>query len=492
MAAHRRGEYAEARESFDQALAYDSTFVLAALRGMRARQWLGSLGNTEFVWRNRARLVERDRLLLYAMLGRDAKEDFDNAEALLAVAPDDLEAWVQFGDHLFHYGSLAGWSDAHERSRRAFGRAMKLDSTFTPIYEHLYEIHYNLGDTAASLDALKLLLSGKPSNARPIPRWFAGMILGDSTIGIRSLTDDSLVANFRVAVRMALRHTRGLVEAESLLSLREGRVASYAERRELQECWWIFHVIRGRPTQALAHLPDPAEPVHRAGIILDALYADADMSAATRLLGGISQVYRRPTARSTWQSIVQQYARAQYSLAKGQPMSAKGAVEAWIGAGGAQDTSESLRLADHLALLLDAQVAALEHRSDALARLAELDSVLVTVPTYGGWIASGWTFGGFEPVANLIAGRLWEQRGEFARALAAARRRVEASFPTGIYIAQLRDEARYAALVGDQEGAAQAYRQYLTLRSDAEPSVQLKVQEVRAEFEALKDEPTDK
>jgi hypothetical protein len=41
-----------------------------------------------------------------------------------------------------------------------------------------------------------------------------------------------------------------------------------------------------------------------------------------------------------------------------------------------------LRLASYLSLLLDTQLAAVHHRSDALARLEKLDSVILTGPTY--------------------------------------------------------------------------------------------------------------
>jgi hypothetical protein len=146
-------------------------------------------------------------------------------------------------------------------------------------------------------------------------------------------------------------------------------------------------------------------------------------------------------------------------------------------------------LAAHFALLLDTQLAALEHRPDALARLTQLDSLLQTAPSYGGYVPTALTFGGFEPIANLIAARLWHEQGRSSRALAAIRRRLEGFLVPVVYGAQLRDEARYAAFVGDREGAGRAYRQYLALRSDAEPAVQARVRSVRAELDALEDEP---
>jgi len=494
MAAHRRGDYATARALFDRALTNDSTFALAALRRARAGMWLADAGGRDIAWRYRSRLPKRDLLLLYVTAGPigSAREDIDSTEALIGVAPDDPEAWSELGDRLFHYGALTGVPDAPKRALRAYARAARLDSTYAPTFEHLYELHYALGDTAGSRGALDLLLRGKSRDAEPVARWFARICLGDTTIGTRFLSDDSLAANPMDALSLALRHARGLGEAESLLSYLTTTVASDAERRSLQALWWTFYVSRGKPRQALAWIPDPLDRVFRAGIILDALYADADMAQAARLAERVPRRYSRPTVGTSWESIVEQYAGAQYQLALGQPEAAQDAVRAWRGVWAPGDTSQALRVASHLSLFLDAQLAALQHRPDALARLGELDSVLLTGPTYGGWLPTEGTFGGFEPIANLIAARLWHERGEPARALATIRRRVEGLEPRAVHVSQIRDEARYAALLGDREGAIRAYRHYLTLRADPEPPLRPKVQEVWAEFEALQSEATDR
>jgi hypothetical protein len=306
------------------------------------------------------------------------------------------------------------------------------------------------------------------------------------------LSDDSLRANAIVAGNMALRYARGLAEAESLLSYLIANVASATERRALQSLWWTFNVSRGKPRRALAGVSDPPDREFRAGMILDALYADADMERVAQLAERVPRRYRRPTAGTSWEHVVEAYAAAQYDLVRGDPAAAQQLVQAWRGVRRARDTVEVLRLASHLSLLLDAQLGARHHRSDALARLEELDSVLLTGPTYGGWLTNAGTFGGFEPVANLIAARLWHERGETARALATVRRRVVGVDPRAIYVSQVRDEARYAALVGDRDGAIRAYQHYLALRTDPEPAVRAKVNEVWTELYALQSEATDR
>jgi hypothetical protein len=132
------------------------------------------------------------------------------------------------------------------------------------------------------------------------------------------------------------------------------------------------------------------------------------------------------------------------------------------------------------AILLDAQLTALDGKPEALDRLVELDSVL-----QGFGVA-------LEPYGNIVAARLWNERGNPARALAAVRRRVAGLRVRPVLIAYIRDEARYAALAGDRDGAIREYRHYLRLRSDPEPSVRPKVDEVRAELAAFDRDPTDR
>lgn len=249
---------------------------------------------------------------------------------------------------------------------------------------------------------------------------------------------------------------------------------------------------RGKPRQALAGMSDPPDREFRAGMILDAIYADGDMEHAARLAERVPRRYPRPTAGTPWEHVVEEYAGAQYDLVRGDPAAAQRLVQAWRGVRRPGDTAQVVRLASHLRLLLDAQLGALHRRPDALARLEELDSVLLTGPTYGGWLTNAGTFGGFEPVANLIAARLWHERGETARALATVRRRVVGVDPRAVYVSQIRDEARYAALVGDRDGAIRAYHHYLALRTDPEPAVRPKVNEVSAELYALQSEATDR
>jgi eukaryotic-like serine/threonine-protein kinase len=491
-AAYRRGDFGAARNLFDRAIEFDSSFALAGIGRTMAAIWLGESyygPGSRLAWRHRARLSGRDLALLQFMLGHkypyleNQQEGIADAEVLVEAAPDNPEAWAILGDHMYHYGVLVGIPEALERSTRAYKRSLALDSSYAPSLEHLHELHLRSGDTVAAREALALRLRlDSTTQSAAVDRWFARRVLNDSTVRPISLNDDSLVARARVVVRLSLHHGIGLADAESVLAFRHATVSNEAERREIQDLRWTFYVIRGQPKRAQLGMPYPAGPTERAATIFAALYADADSIIAAKVAAEIPRTFTRPTPGTGQDHILEQYAAAQYDLAYGQTKTAREAVRAWNNSLTAQDTSYVLLVATLQAQILDAQIAALAHRPDALARLRELDSVLQSAPTAGE----------FEPLGNIIAARLWHGRGDDTRALAAVKRQLTGLGLQPINVTALRDEGRYAALAGDREGAIRAYRHYLTLRSDPEPAVRSKVEEVRAELAALERESPDR
>jgi TPR repeat protein len=114
----------------------------------------------------------------------------------------------------------------------------------------------------------------------------------------------------------------------------------------------------------------------------------------------------------------------------------------------------------------DAQAPAL-HRLDSLSRVGALASS-----------AHLWQ--------NLVLARLWQARGDTARALAAVRRRIyNQGAPPWALGASLREEGRLAGVTGDSSGAVRAYRHYLVLRSDPDPALIPQRDSVRAELARL-------
>ena len=166
---------------------------------------------------------------------------------------------------------------------------------------------------------------------------------------------------------------------------------------------------------------------------------------------------------------------AEYHLAQGDASVARRAVRLlqalplppdsiWVG--------RNARLA---ALLLDAQLGALDRRPEAPAQLARADSALRTNAEPVSFIA----------LCNLMVARLWEEGGDPARALGAVRRRIFDYTQHPFLTTMLRQEGRLAELTGDRPGAIEAYHRYLALRPDPEPSLQPQVEQIRAELARL-------
>lgn len=128
------------------------------------------------------------------------------------------------------------------------------------------------------------------------------------------------------------------------------------------------------------------------------------------------------------------------------------------------------------AQILEAWSAVLRGSPDARARLDLADSVLLGR-------GDQMTIECFNP---LIA-RLYARIGVIHRALAAIRRRSQVGtylYPVGLAETS-RLEGLWAAGTGDRTGAARAYRRYLMLRTDPEPSKIGQRDSVRTELASL-------
>jgi len=126
---------------------------------------------------------------------------------------------------------------------------------------------------------------------------------------------------------------------------------------------------------------------------------------------------------------------------------------------------------------IQASLAVLQGRTDALALVERADSIL----------QSRWQWdNGNGPVIYFIVADLFEELGEPERALGAVG---GAGMKAWFFSAYLREQGRLAALTGDTERAIRAYSHYLKLRSDPEPEVLPEVEAVRAELARLVGEP---
>ena len=131
--AFRQGNFDAAVEAFERAVAEDSVYALAYYRLSVAAEWATrpelSEEAAEAAGRFAHRLSDRDQRQLEAATAW-RRGRFDEAERLyrsiVGTYPDDVEAWFQLGEVLFHANGLRGRS--FEESEDAFRRVL----TFVP------------------------------------------------------------------------------------------------------------------------------------------------------------------------------------------------------------------------------------------------------------------------------------------------------------------------------------------------------------------------
>ncbi|HJQ67021.1 MAG TPA: serine/threonine-protein kinase [Gemmatimonadales bacterium] len=152
----RRSQYDSALYYHQQAIAQDSTFVLALSHASMAAGWQHSAGDTLTrtyalaAGRLNKGLAPRESLIVAAdslmAVGFSGPQFVGGAwwtfgRRLLATLdeavrryPTDPELWYTLGDARYHLGVTAGLPPA--RALEAFDRAIELDSSFSPAYIH--------------------------------------------------------------------------------------------------------------------------------------------------------------------------------------------------------------------------------------------------------------------------------------------------------------------------------------------------------------------
>lgn len=146
----RGGHFPSALEAFETAIALDSTFALAYYRLSIAAEWSGSDEATaaaEAAHRLSGRLSAHDRRLVEAMLAwrrGDAVEAERLYRAIVGAYPDDVEAWFQLAEVLFHYRPWQGGSITE--SREAFERVLYYEPEHVTSLWHLARVAAVEGD----------------------------------------------------------------------------------------------------------------------------------------------------------------------------------------------------------------------------------------------------------------------------------------------------------------------------------------------------------
>lgn len=155
---YRRGEFAQAVQEYERAVAADSTFAIALIRLSEGYGWLESQGSERMVEvgdRAKAHAHRLSPRYQFVMTAWDALNhgSADGVGVLLDAVqkyPDDPEAWWLLAETYIHIGD-ATYSDSDDITR-ALDRAVSLDPDFAPYYIHVIEQAVIRGDLERARD----------------------------------------------------------------------------------------------------------------------------------------------------------------------------------------------------------------------------------------------------------------------------------------------------------------------------------------------------
>jgi serine/threonine-protein kinase len=492
----RRVDVMGAAKDFERALDADSTFALAALGLRMASSWYGDATlqqrGLDIAWRERARLSQRDQTLLVAIGGPrypeppTAQELLTARERYLAVAPDRADAWYLLGDHVFHYGWVLDVPNPEERALESFRRASQIDSNYVVGYVHALPLALSLGDTADARRFERLRFASDTTRFwLSLHRWQQAYARGDTVTG-RAIADSIDLSQYVYTMdQLAFYDGTGASDVRRALDTALAKAANDQQRRLLQRLAHDFELVSGRPNAALTHLLQSADSANDINIpilkVRDALMADGDTAAALEGVRVLATLEAAPISSDT--------------IRRNNQRAATRVLEPWRLSHG--DTSQTRRSIERLRAIgrsftgarkieSEAEVAAIEAMHAEVARSANLRGTAQRLDSLLRIMDYAATNPGRASFANLLAARLLEKAGDIRGALAAVRRRTDAWSQNNPYLGtQLREQGRLAALAGEREEAIRAYRHYLALRADADPSVRPQVDAVRRELRQL-------
>jgi tetratricopeptide (TPR) repeat protein len=183
--AFRAGYFAPAAEAFQLATELDTTFALAWYRLGVAADWMVRSDLVELsaqqAYRLSSRLSDHDRDLFEAFhayrLG-DPRESERLYRAILSTHPDDVEAWIQLGELLFHFAPYYGRSIGEARA--PFERVLFFEPNEVHALTHLIRISALEGDADELVELVERYLALHPDDDRALEvRALREFVIGD-------------------------------------------------------------------------------------------------------------------------------------------------------------------------------------------------------------------------------------------------------------------------------------------------------------------------
>ena len=476
---YRRGNYEEASKAFGDAVDLDSTFALAAYREAMARAWFNygprySRG-LQLARKYSDRLPPREREMLFARIGADTLTAHSYTSTVRAWEnvttkyPDSPEAWYELGDAYFHSGESIGMPDFDERALVAWSRAIALDSTFAPPWEHQVQILTARNDTTRIHFVYNHLRAINSDHLNGRTRWLYAVATHNDSMRARLLGEApnwrrTEISEAIMNIMDAGASTAGL---DSLAKVYVASATTAAQRNStpLWAAW--YNLNRGRPGAARQHLADAAavpdnEIEARFQTMMTGIsYPEMGRALAERAADQL-RTMNDPGIRcgvALWDALENRPERTQSGL---RLMNDSLAAN--------RDNTEFLKFCRQFVLSAHA---VMTRQPDAHAVLERMDSVVLHGPILGA------------PIANFTAvvlSRLYAQLGDYERARQASLR---GGYATYHLSALVLEQARMAARTNRRDDAIKYYRIFLNMM-DPEPGPPKEmVDKVRAELAAL-------
>jgi DNA-binding SARP family transcriptional activator/TolB-like protein len=512
-AAFRVTDFRRAFDSFQQAVAQDSTFALAALDLVRAAGWLSERDERRraqrLAWTHRDRLPTADRALLTAIVGprypapSDMREKVAAWDRVTQLIPDQADSWFELGDQLFHAGQILGDAYAERRTAASLAAAYPIDPAYGPALVHALQYAAAAGDSATVRQlADRAAGAGRSDGESGFVRWRVALLFDDAgelarlRAGFDSLESRSLVSISLAALFDAV----AIADARRALETLARRSAISVEREEAIAGLHAVALSRGRPNEAAALLPElPREGAdHDGGLhlqVLDAIFAGGDSSVADRASDALSASglsLESSEARATGRDydaesrmlrnqVLATCSAAQWRVVRGRLREASDATVLLRRLSTAlnRQPEADQRMSDEArvcALLIDAWSLVQRHALGARDSVVVLDSLRARGPDIHARL---------DAELPLIIARLYDSLGEPGKALRAVRRRGYFNRWPHYQSETLQLEMKLALAVRDTSGAIAAARAYLALHDAPEPSVAPTVAAVRAQLKRL-------
>jgi tetratricopeptide (TPR) repeat protein len=470
VTAYRRAAFDRSTPLLERAVQLDSTFALALSALIESDGWHPATVDMnrvrQLAWQYRTRLNPQDQRFLTLRLGSLYPQQtpwniqIADAEKAAQSMPESADAWYWLGDGLFHGGRLADIPDPEVRARQAFEKAFDLDSLYGGPITHLARLNFVVDDTAAQrLWARRQIALDSTAESVPLVRWDLLQASGDAA-GVEAFLAVLPSQPIDVARAILFQNPRDSVtiaHQPELFDAVHRMATTRAERFDMAFSRWFLLLNRGRPAEAAQWLdtlraiapgsaaiqsvlgaiwyggdaPDSASLAANPGAARLLRFSQGDRSVGPAILKDVREAAAKDTLQGFW-----------YRWA---PL-----VEAWI---------------------------AVEGGDPGAARLVDAADSL--------W--KGWE--GNANFASIQLARLYEEQGRTDRALRAVRRRFSPNGepePPGLAEAY-RLEGRFASQLGDKADAIRAYRNYLRMRVDPEPSRIPQRDSVRAELAKVGD-----